>query len=385
MLEFSAMRYKRIVVAVVAALILLYALASVRHLNSTDHFYVLDAPIVRAQPKLLEPGWHFVPLFVSRIATYPASPVKLRVDLSGDRATICRDGTRVNVEAELTYSIPPEDVLTLHASRGPGYEPEWLSGLLAQATAARLAAVSYEVVRDRDPELVQGVRGVLEQQLPSEGLRIARLRITETRDRDQATGPILRVQAGQADREVVLIGVDSFDWRIIDPLIKRGKLPNLARLVARGARANLRTIRPILSPVIWTSIATGMKPSRHGIVDFIVTGADGEAVPVTSAMRKVPALWNLLGRQEIDVSVVAWWATWPAETVRGRMVTDRVAYQLFEKNVKQDWKSDDPARNKGKTFPVELIDELRPLIKAPAEVTDDEIAWFLPRQRFQNR
>src|SRR2546425_12503994 len=123
-------------------------------------------------------------------------------------------------------------------------------------------------------------------------------------------------------------------------------------IFARGARANLKTIRPILSPVIWTSIATGMKPSRHGIVDFVVNARDtGALVPVTSAMRQVPALWTLMSRQGIDVAVVAWWATWPAETVRGSMVTDRVAFQLFNDTIQDDWKSADPAKNRGKTYP----------------------------------
>ena len=58
--------------------------------------------------------------------------------------------------------------------------------------------------------------------------------------------------------------------------------------------------------MIWTSIATGVKPARHGIVDFVVTSREtGSLVPVTSAMRQVPALWTLLSRQGIDVSVVA--------------------------------------------------------------------------------
>lgn len=160
-------------------------------------------------------------------------------------------------------------------------------------------------------------------------------------------------------------------------------MPRLARLTARGVRANLRTVRPILSPVVWTSIATGVKPSRHGIADFVVAArGTGALVPVTSTLRQVPALWTLLSRQGIDVSVVGWWATWPAETVRGSMVTDRVAFQLFEESTKEDWKSRDPAKSQGKTFPPALFDEIRPLIRVPADVTDEEVAWFLPGGKF---
>src|SRR5262249_49460457 len=37
---------------------------------------------------------------------------------------------------------------------------------------------------------------------------------------------------------------------------------------------------------------------------------------------------------------------------------------------------------RGKTYPPELMDEVRPLIKAPADVSDDEVAPFLPGGRF---
>src|SRR5207245_800065 len=183
---------------------------------------------------------------------------------------------------------------------------------------------------------------VCSSDLAGAGLRIESLRIVPVAGVGESSGDIRRAAASPLDRQVVLIGLDSFDWRIAEPLMKRGKMPNLERLIARGTRANLKTIRPILSPVIWTSIATGVKPSRHGIVDFVVSARDsGDLVPVTSAMRQVPALWTLLSRQGTDVGVVGWWATWPAETVRGSVVSDRVAFQLFEEEVKDDWKSAD--------------------------------------------
>jgi tetratricopeptide (TPR) repeat protein len=64
------------------------------------------------------------------------------------------------------------------------------------------------------------------------------------------------------------------------------------------------------------------------------------------------------------------------------MVTDRVAYQLFQELVDADWKEDSPADNRGKTHPAGLIDEVRDLIRVPAEVGDDEVAWFLPDATF---
>jgi len=373
----------RILLVVLILLLAVYAAASFRHLRAAERYFVLDYPLLGSAPHVVEAGWRFVPRFVGRISEYPASQAKLSVDLSGERAARSREGAKVEVESELAYRIPADRVLDLHRLRGPGYESTWLADLLRKQTAARLASVSYDLVRNRDPELAGGVRGALKEAVAREGLRIEGLRIFQTAGVGEASGSILQAGVTPLDRKVVVIGVDSFDWRILDPLIRAGRMPNMAKLTARGARANLRTLRPILSPVIWTSIATGVKPARHGIVDFVVTARDtGALVPVTSAMRQVPALWTLLSRQGIGVSVVGWWATWPAETVRGSIVTDRVAFQLFESSMKEDWKSADPAKNRGKTYPAELMEEVRPLIKAPGDVTDEEVAWFLPGGRF---
>jgi tetratricopeptide (TPR) repeat protein/arylsulfatase A-like enzyme len=378
----SAMPSRRFLILAGLALTTAYAGLSFRLLRSPGRFFVVDAPIFGVAPRLVEPGWRFVPRLIARLSEYPAGPVQLRVDLSGDQALKSREGAKVEVEAELTYRIAADRVLDLHRLRGPHYEASWLAGVLRARTAERVAAVSYDLVRNRDPELAGGVRGALKAAVAKEGLRIDGLRIFQTAGVGEASGTILRVAAAPLERNVVVIGVDSFDWRIVDPLIAQGRMPNVAQLVGRGVRANLRTLRPILSPVIWTSIATGMKPARHGIVDFVVTARDtGDLVPVTSAMRQVPALWTLLSRQGIAVTVVAWWATWPAETVRGSIVTDRIAFQLFEETRKEDWKSADPEKNRGKTYPAELMEEVRPLIKAPGEVTDDEVAAFLPQRK----
>jgi hypothetical protein len=57
--------------------------------------------------------------------------------------------------------------------------------------------------------------------------------------------------------EVWIIGLDGADWEILDPMIERGELPNLAKLREDGAYGRLRSEEPMLSPMLWTSIATG--------------------------------------------------------------------------------------------------------------------------------
>lgn len=124
---------------------------------------------------------------------------------------------------------------------------------------------------------------------------------------------------------MLFVGLDGADWQYLDPLIARGAMPNLARLVAEGRRGILTTESPPLSPLLWTTMMTGQGPRAHGILDFTrfhpVTGV---REPITSDERRVPAIWNMAGEQGRSVAVLGLWATHPAEAVRGLMVSDRL-------------------------------------------------------------
>lgn len=127
-------------------------------------------------------------------------------------------------------------------------------------------------------------------------------------------------------RPILVIGIDGGEWRVIRSLWEQGKLPNLRRLADRGVTATLRTAYNS-SPVIWTTIATGVTPRQHGITDFVVPTSQGD-VPISSSVRKVPALWNMLSKSGRRVAVFGWWGSWPAEEVNGVVVTDRALLDL---------------------------------------------------------
>jgi tetratricopeptide (TPR) repeat protein/arylsulfatase A-like enzyme len=124
-------------------------------------------------------------------------------------------------------------------------------------------------------------------------------------------------------QRVLLIGWDSADWQLINPLLEAGKLPNLSALIDRGVIGNLSTIRPILSPMLWTSIATGKRPEKHGIHGFIEPRPDEVGVRgVSSTSRKTKALWNILSQNGLKSIVANWYASHPAEPVNGVTVSD---------------------------------------------------------------
>jgi predicted AlkP superfamily phosphohydrolase/phosphomutase len=124
-----------------------------------------------------------------------------------------------------------------------------------------------------------------------------------------------------APRPVLLVGVDAASWSNLEPLLREGRLPTLARLRAAGAWGELQSLRQILSPVVWTTIVTGVDPETHGILDFVHDG-----VPYTSNSRRAPALWEILPRYGQRGAFLYWWVSWPAEPVAGLIVTDRFLF-----------------------------------------------------------
>ena len=72
-------------------------------------------------------------------------------------------------------------------------------------------------------------------------------------------------------QRVLLIGWDGADWRILDPLLERGDLPNLQALIDRGQRGVLRSTIPTHSWAAWPSFLTGVDPADHGVYDILET------------------------------------------------------------------------------------------------------------------
>jgi tetratricopeptide (TPR) repeat protein len=134
----------------------------------------------------------------------------------------------------------------------------------------------------------------------------------------------------RSNNRVLLIGLDGADWDRIEPMMEQGRLPHIAALVRRGAVGQVAFERPPLSPILWTTLATSRPADEHRILDFVEADPDtGRAVPVTGRGRRVKALWNFADDAGLTSVVIGWWATWPAEQIRGAVISDRWSYTLL--------------------------------------------------------
>ena len=173
--------------------------------------------------------------------------------------------------------------------------------------------------------------------------------------------------------KVLLIGWDAADWQIINPLLDSGKMPTLAKFVSEGVIGNLATLKPMLSPMLWNSIATGKLPDKHGILGFIEPKPGGEGVqPTSSTSRKCKALWNILSQSGLRSNVISWYASHPAEPIDGVIVSEHFA------RVEKDPAGKIPTMPAGAVHPPRLASVLDEFRVIPDEIGPYHLAPFVP-------
>jgi predicted AlkP superfamily phosphohydrolase/phosphomutase/Flp pilus assembly protein TadD len=175
-----------------------------------------------------------------------------------------------------------------------------------------------------------------------------------------------RPPATGSRRAVIWIGLDGLDFEIVDRLAASGAMPSWKRIAAEGWTARLKSDYPLISPVLWTTAATGRTPDAHRVLDFQeVDPATGRKVPISGLSRAVPAVWNLASAAGRKVGVIGWWATHPAEEVDGFFVTDRVSPLLFEGSAA------------GAVYPASLQDGVARTAQRESRVAAEDLAPYL--------
>jgi predicted AlkP superfamily phosphohydrolase/phosphomutase len=146
---------------------------------------------------------------------------------------------------------------------------------------------------------------------------------------------------------VVMLMLDGGSLEYVLPRVAEGRLPNFARLLEKGARIDLATVRPTQPDPVWAAVATGMYPARNGVRSAAAYFARNDSRPVdllpdhclshvlvrlgfvgdvsnTSDVWRAQPIWSILGRAGISVGIVRWPLTYPAPAVSGFVVSDRM-------------------------------------------------------------
>lgn len=172
----------------------------------------------------------------------------------------------------------------------------------------------------------------------------------------------VREGAAGCPTKILLLGVDGADWAVMEPMVQRGELPTFRRLRERGSWGTLLSVNPMSSPLLWTTIVTGKEPRVHGITDYVVkVPGETEPRPIGSDSRKVKALWNIVSEYGETTAFLGWWASYPAERVRGYVVSDRY-----------------DAGDARAIYPAAGRDELSPFLTVAEEQLDALMTRFTP-------
>ena len=104
---------------------------------------------------------------------------------------------------------------------------------------------------------------------------------------------------GKSIDRLVVLGLDGATWTVLDPMRRRGLMPNLDALLKSAAHGTLTSIIPPVTTAAWTTMMTGCNPPRHGVFDHRYYDAAAGRMKVNHSGRiRVPtALASALGRR----------------------------------------------------------------------------------------
>jgi predicted AlkP superfamily phosphohydrolase/phosphomutase/Tfp pilus assembly protein PilF len=225
---------------------------------------------------------------------------------------LSKERVPVTVSYRIRFTLPGERLGDARGLVRDGWSA-WIRTRVGEAVSAVTQQVPIEELLSPTSQFAMRrdvLRRVVTGHLAQSGLKVEAFEIAHMEpDRrallDYKRMELRRNARGVAGR-VAIFAIDGADWELISELSADGRIPNLRALAQGGTTASLQTIQPTVSPMVWTSLATGLPPDRHGVIDFMVNKR-----PVDASARRAPGLWDIaeaFGRKSV---VVNWWTAWP--------------------------------------------------------------------------
>lgn len=143
-------------------------------------------------------------------------------------------------------------------------------------------------------------------------------------------------------RRVVIVGLDGLEPKLVEAMMKLGKLPNLSAVQQEGSYSRLGTTLPALSPVAWSTFQTGVNPGAHNIFDFLTRDkrlclpqlASTETATIKRRLlgiprkqtkvvltRKSQPFWKVLGSYGIHSNILRVPISYPPEPFQGNVLS----------------------------------------------------------------
>ncbi len=147
-------------------------------------------------------------------------------------------------------------------------------------------------------------------------------------------------------KKVIFLGLDGLEPTLTEKYLAEGKMPNLAKLRDQGRYAKLRTTFPPLSPVAWSTFATGSNPGKHQMFDFLQRSfksyipelASSHVAPPARSLkigkwripigrpliemrRKSKTFWSILGEHRVGSTILRVPITFPPEKFEGKLLS----------------------------------------------------------------
>lgn len=349
----------RLLVVILIALALLAAVAGMRRVGPSEQAVRTGRD---GSATAVASGWHFVGPG-SKLVRYPVGDWSARSPRTGTTTVTFSNGDTVGVAFESALVVPPHIADLLYREFSNDFAPAFQKLV---ASAAEIEAAAMIDASNADA-LESAVNAHVAQEMGRFQVQVKSVALVQVGSEQRESH---HAQSGAA-RRLIIVGVDGGDWMNLRPLIDAGKLPNFARLVHDGASGPLRSEEPMLSPLLWTTMATGRLPEQHGVLNFTaVDKKTGARMPVSRHDRKVDAFWNMLGDYKHTVDIIGWLATDPAETINGVMVTDKFGYLAYvpENTAKSENSSVAPAARRS---------ELEALVTHADAVKDEDLSRFV--------
>jgi len=192
----------------------------------------------------------------------------------------------------------------------------WVGARVAEAVDAVTRQVPIEDLLSPNSQFNTAQRNTLRRAvtnyLSKSGLKvtafeIARIDVDKIALLQRKKADLRREARGGAGR-VAIFAIDGADWELLNELADDDRLPNLKALARGGATTSTQTLEPTVSPLLWTTVATGLTPDRHGVLDFV---DHAHNTPIQSYARHAPAVWDIAEAFGRHATVVNWWTAWP--------------------------------------------------------------------------